>query len=63
MDPSQNKILIPPLVSYYDYGNTIPENDSEIQLIDVLLKRVELFKLLGDNIDACEDLNKALEID
>ena len=62
-DSTQNKVTHPLLVSYNDYGNTISEDHKEIVLSNVLLKRAELFKLIGNDLDACEDLNKALELD
>jgi len=48
------------LVSYEDYDNTIPEDSEIITLPDLYIKRGNLFKIIGNELEACEDYNKAL---
>ena len=48
------------LVSYEDYDNTNPEDSEIINLSDLYIKRGNLFKLIGNELEACEDYNKAL---
>ena len=48
------------LVSYEDYDNTIPEDSEIITLSDLYIKRGNLFKIIGNELEACEDYNKAL---
>ena len=48
------------LVSFEDYDNTIPEDSEIITLSDLYIKRGNLFKIIGNELEACEDYNKAL---
>ena len=48
------------LVSYKDYTNTIPDDSVIITLSDLYINRGNLFKLIGNKLEACEDYNRAL---
>ena len=50
------------LVSYNDYDNTNPKDSEIITLSDLYLKRGDLFKIIGNYLEACEDYNTVLSL-